>query len=97
MDKVVVVGSLNMDTNLSVPHIPVVGETIIAKGMSLFKGGKGANQAVAIARLGGDVEMIGAVGDDDNGRKIISGMKKRKSGHCRLNCQGKYPNRDCHN
>lgn len=41
MDKVVVVGSLNMDTNLSVPHIPVVGETIIAKGMSLFKGGKG--------------------------------------------------------
>jgi len=80
VDKVVVVGSLNMDTNLSVPHIPVVGETIIAKGMSLFKGGKGANQAVAIARLGGDVEMIGAVGDDDNGRKIISGMKKEKVG-----------------
>ena len=80
MDRVVVVGSLNMDTNLSVPHIPAVGETIIATGMSLFKGGKGANQAVAIARLGGNVEMIGAVGNDENGMNIIEGLKKEKVG-----------------
>jgi len=80
VDRVVVVGSLNMDTNLSVPHIPAVGETIIATGMSLFKGGKGANQAVAIARLGGNVEMIGAVGNDENGMNIIEGLKKEKVG-----------------
>lgn len=80
MDRVVVVGSLNMDINFSVPHIPTVGETIIATGMSLHRGGKGANQAVAIARLGGNVEMIGAVGNDENGTLIIEGLKEEKVG-----------------
>src|SRR5690554_6247816 len=69
-----------MDINFSVPHIPTVGETIIATGMSLHRGGKGANQAVAIARLGGNVEMIGAVGNDENGTLIIEGLKEEKVG-----------------
>ena len=80
MDKVVVVGSLNMDTNIAVPHIPIVGETVIATDISYHKGGKGANQAISIARLGGSVEMIGAVGSDKNGINIVDGLKHERVG-----------------
>ncbi|MDO5690352.1 MAG: ribokinase [Tissierellia bacterium] len=76
MSKVIVVGSLNMDTTLRVPHIPVPGETILATGISSARGGKGQNQAVAMARLGAKVEMIGAVGSDDDGDQTRSALMK---------------------
>ncbi|HHU91561.1 MAG TPA: ribokinase [Halanaerobiaceae bacterium] len=80
MEKIVVVGSLNIDTNIFVPHIPKIGETIIAKEMKNYFGGKGANQAMSIARLGGKVEMIAAVGDDAEGKKYIENLRAENIG-----------------
>ena len=70
MKKILVVGSLNMDTVLSSPNIPKPGETIIGRGISHVPGGKGANQAYAIGKLGGNVAMMGAVGDDEFGAAL---------------------------
>ncbi len=65
MKKILVIGSLNVDMVVSVDHIPVTGETILADNeVEYVAGGKGANQAYAVGRLGGDVTMLGAVGDD---------------------------------
>jgi ribokinase len=64
MFDVAVVGSLNLDTTVRVPHLPVPGETVLGGGTLTDTGGKGANQAVAAARLGRRVAMVGAVGDD---------------------------------
>ncbi|MDI3529497.1 MAG: ribokinase [Thermoanaerobacter sp.] len=75
MEKIVVVGSINMDVVIRVPHIPVVGETVIAYDLKNYGGGKGANQAVSIARLGGKVFMIGRVGNDEYGKKLYEGLK----------------------
>ncbi|QIK69635.1 ribokinase [Erysipelothrix sp. HDW6C] len=72
MSKIVVIGSINEDTSLRVHHFPTEGETIIADAVSINNGGKGANQAVAAARLGGSVAMIGAVGIDGSGRRMIA-------------------------
>ncbi len=74
MKKCIVVGSANMDIVVRVPHIPVVGETILAKGVRCFPGGKGANQAAAIAKLGGNIQMIGCVGADGYGDRLISDL-----------------------
>ncbi|NNF10639.1 MAG: ribokinase [Acidimicrobiia bacterium] len=70
MADIVVVGSLNLDTTARVGRLPTPGETVLGTGHSTDTGGKGANQAVAAARLGRRVAMIGRVGDDDNGRRI---------------------------
>jgi ribokinase len=59
-----VVGSLNMDMVTRVPRFPSAGETMRGLSFRIFPGGKGANQAVALARLGASVEMVGAIGDD---------------------------------
>lgn len=64
MGRVVVVGSLNMDLIVSSPRIPVVGETILGNVFRTAPGGKGANQAVAAARLGAQVGMVGCLGVD---------------------------------
>lgn len=66
---IAVVGSLNMDLVIRTPRMPVPGETISGHDFHIIPGGKGANQAVAAARLGGQVSMIGRVGDDDFGRR----------------------------
>jgi ribokinase len=71
---VVVVGSLNQDLVARVPHIPAPGETVLATGHATFAGGKGANQATAAARLGARVGMVGRVGDDDFGHRLIAGL-----------------------
>ncbi|NTW41985.1 MAG: ribokinase [Cellulomonadaceae bacterium] len=63
---VVVVGSINVDLVLTVHRHPLPGETLIGGSGELFAGGKGANQAVAAARLGATTAMVGAVGDDPN-------------------------------
>ncbi|WP_395733289.1 ribokinase [Prosthecobacter sp.] len=72
--RIVVVGSLNVDHTLRVPHIPEPGETLAASGMLTCFGGKGANQAVAAARAGGTVSMIGCVGEDDFGARYIEAL-----------------------
>lgn len=71
---VVVVGSLNQDLVARVPHIPAPGETVLALSHAAFAGGKGANQATAAARLGARVAMVGRVGADDSGARLISGL-----------------------
>jgi ribokinase len=73
--KIVVVGSLNVDHTLKVPRIPAPGQTIMASGALTSFGGKGANQALAAARAGGDVALIGCVGDDDFGGRYIQHLR----------------------
>jgi len=68
---IVVVGSLNMDLVVRAARHPMPGETILGGDFSIFPGGKGANQAVAAARLGGRVKMIGRVGADAFGDSLL--------------------------
>lgn len=68
------VGSLNLDTTLRVPRLPLPGETVLGTGRFSDTGGKGANQAVAAARLGRTVAMVGAVGDDDAGVALLRSL-----------------------
>lgn len=68
MNKVVVVGSLNIDIVQDLERLPKSGETMAINNQSSNFGGKGANQAVAVARANGDVSFIGAVGDDEKGK-----------------------------
>lgn len=68
--KVVVVGSLNMDLVTRAERLPRGGETLIGKSFATVPGGKGANQAVAAARLGVQVSMVGCVGDDAYGEQL---------------------------
>ena len=77
MTKYCVVGSLNMDMVTRVERFPAPGETIRGISFNIFPGGKGANQAVALAKLGAPVEMVGAIGDDVLGRRyeeILEGL-----------------------
>lgn len=76
MVKVCVVGSLNMDLVVRAPRLPRVGETVTGGTFATFPGGKGANQAVAAARLGARVAMMGTVGDDAFGRQLIDGLTR---------------------
>jgi len=73
---VVVIGSLNMDLVVEVDSPPKVGETKFGKNVRFIPGGKGANQAVALAKLGASTRMIGAVGKDAFGDQIIHSMKQ---------------------
>ncbi len=67
--KIVVVGSTNMDMVIKTTHIPVPGETVLAGSFFMNPGGKGANQAVAVARLGGDAVFISKTGNDIFGKQ----------------------------
>ncbi len=71
---ITVVGSLNMDLVVRVPRMPMPGETIIGSDARTIPGGKGANQAVAAARLGAQVTMVGRVGDDGFGQTLWEGL-----------------------
>ncbi len=73
--KVIVVGSLNIDYIASVKRLPAAGETVAATGLVRRFGGKGANQAVAAARQGARVSMIGCVGRDDVGRAYCQRLR----------------------
>jgi len=75
MKKCAVIGSINMDLVLGVPYFPQPGETLTGREFRTVPGGKGANQAVALARLGADVRMAGLVGDDAFGGKYIEHFK----------------------
>ncbi len=76
MSKIVVVGSCSMDLVAVSSRRPKAGETVIGESFVSVPGGKGANQAVAAARLRADVTMIGAVGKDDNGRLVLNNFQK---------------------
>jgi ribokinase len=76
MSKVTVVGSLNIDHVLKVKRLPSKGETVISKSYYFGSGGKGANQAVAIGRLGIEVNMIGKVGMDKPGDILIKNLSR---------------------
>ena len=73
--EVVVVGSLNLDLVVRVPRLPGPGETVSGQDVFRNPGGKGANQAVAAARLGRRVAMVGRVGDDDAGRELLASLE----------------------
>lgn len=72
---VVVIGSINRDLTIHVPRHPAPGETVLGSGHDWANGGKGANQAVAAARMGARVAMIGAVGDDRHGRALVESLR----------------------
>jgi ribokinase len=76
MKNICVIGSLNMDLVVNVDNMPKKGQTIIGNSFKEVPGGKGANQAVAIARLDGNVKMIGKVGNDGFGQTLINALNK---------------------
>jgi len=75
MGSVVVLGSINMDLVVRVPRLPRPGETVLGDRVHTIQGGKGGNQAVAAARLGAKVRMIGRVGKDAYGPQLIAGLQ----------------------
>ncbi len=72
---IAVVGSLNLDLVVPVPHHPVPGETVLGGDIAQHPGGKGANQAVAAARLGGNVAFVGRVGEDDAADVMLDAVR----------------------
>lgn len=76
MKKIGVVGSINMDMTVKAERIPLKGETLKGDDLQYIPGGKGANQAVAMAKLGAHVEMFGCVGADDAGKKLVDNLEK---------------------
>ncbi|MFZ4574593.1 MAG: ribokinase [Phycisphaerales bacterium] len=83
---VCVVGSMNMDLVVRVGRLPAPGETLLGGSYKTFPGGKGANQAVAAARMGATVEMVGRVGDDAHGERLLSVLKE-----CGVGCAHVVP------
>ncbi len=75
MNHISVIGSCNMDMTVEADRRPLAGETVMGKRLIVSPGGKGANQAVAAARLGAEVYMIGCVGDDANGQMMIEALQ----------------------
>jgi len=76
MPNILVAGSLNADLVVRAPHFPQPGETISGEDLQIIPGGKGANQAVAAARLGANVSMLGRVGNDSFGNFLIDNLKQ---------------------
>jgi ribokinase len=72
--SIVVVGSVNMDLMVRCPHLPAAGETVMGHSFTQAPGGKGANQAVAAARLAAQVSLVACVGDDEHGRLSMAGF-----------------------
>jgi ribokinase len=71
MPRILVVGSSNTDMTVRLPRLPAPGQTVLGRSFATSPGGKGANQAVAAGRAGGEVVFITAVGDDDLGKRAI--------------------------
>lgn len=75
-NKIVVVGSINMDFVVRTPNHPQPGETVLGSYFRTFPGGKGANQAIAAARMGADVTMIGRVGRDPFRQTLLKNLQE---------------------
>ncbi|MBW5389648.1 ribokinase [Brachyspira hampsonii] len=73
--KILIIGSINKDLVITAPRFPKEGETILGSNFYTGNGGKGANQACAIAKLGGCVSILGAVGDDDFGKDLFYALE----------------------
>lgn len=78
MTRIVVVGSINMDLVTLASHFAMPGQTLVADRFLTIPGGKGANQAVAAARLGAEVALVGALGDDSFGQQLRQGLADEK-------------------
>lgn len=79
--RIVVIGSINMDLVVRSPRIPQPGDTVLGDQFVTLPGGKGANQAVAAARLaqeGTEVHLVGRVGEDDFGQRLLNGLTQHK-------------------
>ena len=72
---ILVFGSINADFFLSVKSLPRPGETVLCPSYAFYPGGKGANQAVAAARLGGEVMFVGSIGDDPYGEQVFEALQ----------------------
>ncbi len=68
--RILVIGSVNMDVVTRVDHVPAAGENVRGRDLATIPGGKGANQAVAAARLGAETALLGRVGDDEFGSRL---------------------------
>ncbi len=77
MKNIVVLGSINTDFVIQTPRFPRVGETVLGEEYKVHYGGKGANQAIAAARLGSNVSMIARVGNDSYGKSAIQNLEKQ--------------------
>ncbi|GAB4477524.1 MAG: ribokinase [Anaerolineae bacterium] len=75
--SIIVFGSINMDLTAYAPRLPRPGETLFGRSFITVPGGKGANQAVAAARLGGDVHFVGRVGDDAFGHEVLALVREQ--------------------
>ncbi len=75
-NRVAVVGSLNIDYVTRVEELPMPGQTIAADDLTIFRGGKGANQSIAILRQGCEVSLFGCVGDDESGKAYRESLKQ---------------------
>ncbi len=78
MTRITIVGSINLDFVATAATLPAPGETVTGASLARHPGGKGANQAVAAARLGADVALVGATGDDAFGRQLREGLAAEK-------------------
>ncbi len=89
MPKIIVIGSSNTDMTVRLPRLPAPGQTVLGSGFATTPGGKGANQAVAAARAGGDIVFITAVGDDDLGKHAVDLFRRQgiDVSHVRV-CEG---------
>src|SRR5207248_10365923 len=74
--QLTVVGSINLDLVAKVERLPRAGETLTGAKLERIPGGKGANQAVAAARLGADIRMVGCVGADADARDALAGLRE---------------------
>ena len=91
---IVVIGSSNTDMTIKTSRLPRPGETVLGGDFFMLQGGKGANQAVAVARLGGEISFICKVGNDTFGEASIAGGRNRHSkygkAHIRYPCKAHY-------
>lgn len=76
MKPILVIGSLNMDLSLQMEQLPKAGETVLGNSILYIPGGKGANQACAAARLGGQTAMLGVVGQDSFGQALLENLHR---------------------
>ncbi|MGN0172237.1 MAG: ribokinase [Acutalibacteraceae bacterium] len=75
MKKILVIGSANADLAIHTDRMPMLGETVAGNHFSVNAGGKGLNQAVAVAKLGGNASFLGAIGDDANGELLLHSLE----------------------
>lgn len=78
MKKVFVIGSLNIDIVFTVNHLPKMGETLKSTNFMISEGGKGNNQAIALAKQNANVYMVGSVGNDEFGKRLINVLNENK-------------------